>query len=108
MFAERIHRWDSASATKALVISVILEAIAIAPAVLSPWGHAGPDTTLGWISILLNLPGMVLVGLFQRLLSANESVVLFLAAVFVVQIILLSYLVFVVIRWKKLRRGVVG
>ena len=87
------------------MISVIVEAIAIAPAVLSPWGHAGPETTLGWISVTLNLPGMFVVGLFHQVLSAEVSTVLFFSAVFAVQTLLLGYLVFVVVRWKKVRRG---
>ncbi|HEV7398542.1 MAG TPA: hypothetical protein VGN86_18660 [Pyrinomonadaceae bacterium] len=85
--------------------SAIIEAVAIAPGVLSPWGHAGPETTLGWFSVLFNLPGMFLVGLFHVSALDDESVIPMVAAVFVVQTLMLSYPAFVFVRWRKVRRS---
>lgn len=102
MVENRIHRWDNASVLKGLVISAISETIAIAPAILSPWDHAGPETTLGWLSVLFNLPGIFLVGLFHAF-SDDEPMVIMVAAVFTIQTIMLSYFVFVLVRWRKVR-----
>jgi hypothetical protein len=54
---ERIHRWDKPTLRKAFLFGAVLETIAIAPAVLSPWGHAGPEWPLAWLSVLVNAPG---------------------------------------------------
>ena len=105
MRANRLHRFDKGAIFKALVISCLIETIAIAPGVVSPWGHAGPETTLGWLSVLFNLPGMFLVGLTQVFSTEYDPVVRMVAAVFVVQTLLLSYPVFLLVRWRKVRRG---
>ena len=42
--SESIHRWDSSTLLKSLMIGALFEAVLIAPAVLSPWGHAGPES----------------------------------------------------------------
>jgi hypothetical protein len=42
---------------RALGIAAVIEAVLIAPAWLLPWGHAGPVTSVGWLSLMVNLPG---------------------------------------------------
>jgi hypothetical protein len=103
MISERIHRWDRVTVAKALIIGAAVEAVAIAPAALSPWGHAGPESWLGWLSVLFNLPGIVVVRLLRDLGMSGESSAGLLAAVFIVQTIILSYLLFVWLRRKKLK-----
>jgi hypothetical protein len=104
MNAERIHRWDKSIAHRALIFGAMIEAVVIAPAVLSPWGHGGPEWLLGWLSVLLNLPGLLFAFLLLRNFRSNDgSFTVFFAAVFVVQTIIISYLLFVYLRWKKLK-----
>jgi hypothetical protein len=71
----------------------------MAPAIFSPWGHAGPKGDLGWLSIFLNLPGIFLAGWLIPS-SGDESIALFIAVVFTIQTLLLSYIVFVILRWR--------
>lgn len=103
MTAKRIHRWDAGVVLKALAIGAVIEAVAAAPAALSPWGHAGPESMLGWLSVLLNMPGLFVLGLLRDLRAGNESFAGLFAVVFVVQTIIISYLVFVYLRRRKLR-----
>lgn len=102
MIFRSIHRWDKDAILKALALGASIEAIAIAPAVFSTWGHAGPESFLGWLSILLNLPGMYLLRLLGVFKSGNASFTLIFASIFLVQTVMISYLVFVYLRWKKL------
>ena len=99
MVTKRLHRWDRSIVLRALIIGATIEGIAIAPAAISPWGHAGPEWLLGWVSILLNLPGIFVVRLLR---SGDESFAVIIAAVFIVQTVILSYLAFVYLRWRKL------
>jgi hypothetical protein len=72
---KRIHRWDKVSIFKALGVGAIIEAVAITPGLLSPWSHAGPETGLGWLSVLFNLPGLLLMGILGELPSGDLSVI---------------------------------
>ena len=83
-----------------MIVGAIIEGVAIAPAAIAPWGHAGPESLLGWLSILLNLPGIFVVRLFR---SGGESFTVIFTAVFIVQTIIISYFVFVYLRWRKLK-----
>jgi hypothetical protein len=105
MASERIHRWDKGTILKALFIGALIEALAIAPAALSPWGHAGPDTLLGWLSLLLNMPGIYVLRMLGVFRPGGESIVFLFCAVFIIQTIMISYPVFVYLRWRKLKAG---
>ena len=106
MVPKRIHRWDRGTLFKALIIGATLEAVAIAPAALSPWGHAGPESLPGWLGVLLNLPGICVVRLLRDFGAVGETFPAIFTGVFVVQTIILSYLVFICLRWKKLKAEV--
>ena len=71
----------------------------MAPGVLSSWGHAGPDTTLGWLSLLFNFPGMLLAALLSGFTLFDGPTILSVAVVFALQTLIISYLVFVYLRW---------
>jgi hypothetical protein len=102
---DAIHRWDRSAFVKALSIGAVIEAVAIAPAFISPWGHAGPESTLGLLSVFANSPGGAVV-IFLRTLAGKdtgESLRLLIAEVYLVQALLIGYIAFVWLRWKKLR-----
>ena len=105
--SESIHRWDRPTILKALLFGAIVEAIAIAPAVLSPWGHAGPKWLIAWPSVLFNIPGGLLVGLLKEAagVKVEESVAAFVVAVYLIQTLIISYIAFVCLRWKKRKAG---
>ena len=100
---EPIHRWDSRALLKALMFGALSEAIFLAPAVLSPWGHAGPESLWGWLGLLLNAPGMLVIGLLRRISGSTEDVSIVDAIVYtyLAQTLILSYIAFVWLRWKK-------
>jgi hypothetical protein len=101
--SEPIHRWDRPAVVKALLIGAVVEAVAIAPSLLSPWGHAGPESMPGLLSVLANAPGGALV-IFPRTLlgmDAQEPVASLVAEIFLVQTLLIGYVAFVWLRWKK-------
>jgi uncharacterized sodium:solute symporter family permease YidK len=99
--AEPIHKWDRAVALKAFLFGAVLEAVAIAPAVISPWGHAGPESLFGWLSLLVNLPGLYLCRLMGVGRFAGESVVALILTVYLIQTMVISYVAFVWLRWRK-------
>ena len=101
--AEPIHKWDRAVVLKALLFAAIVEAVAIAPALMSSWGHAGPESLLGWLSVLVNLPGLYLGGLLGAGRFAGESVVALVITVYLIQTLAISYIAFVWLRWRKRR-----
>lgn len=100
---EPIHRWDRPTLLKALLIGAILEVAAIAPAVLSTWGHAGPESLWGWLGLLLNAPGLFVMWLVRTVSGSREtvSVVSTVAYVYLIQTLIFGYIVFVWLRWKK-------
>ncbi len=102
---EPIHKWDARTLLKALMFGAVLEALAIAPAVLSPWGHAGPESNWGWLGLLLNVPGLFLSQWLRTLTGSTEtiSVVSAVAYVYLIQTLIFSYIAFVWLRWKKRR-----
>lgn len=106
----KIHSWDAASILKSVGVGVGLETILIAPTIpseLFPWGHAGPGTLPGILGLFLNLPGLyILMALTsdQMFREIEESETLFLL-VFVIQALIISYVVFVILRWRKLIKG---
>jgi hypothetical protein len=106
---EPIHIWDSATLLKAFFYGAVLEAIAIAPAVLSPWGHAGPESLWGWLGLLLNAPGLFVIWLLRTLSSSKETVSVMSAVtyVYLIQTLIFSYTAFVWLRWKKRRASAV-
>ena len=102
---EPIHQWDRATILKACLFAAVLEGVLIAPAVLSPWGHAGPEGLLGWLSVFANLPGGYLFGVFSRLIGyrAEDSLFVVGIGVYLIQTFLIAYPTFVCLRWKKRR-----
>ena len=100
---EPIHKWDRAVVLKALLYGAVLEAFAIAPALLSTWGHAGPTSPLGWLSALLNLPGMYVVRVLGAGILAGDSVVTLVLMVYLIQTIAIGYVAFIWMRWRKRR-----
>jgi hypothetical protein len=86
----------------------VLETILIAPTIpseLFPWGHAGPGTLPGILGLFLNLPGFwILMALTSdQGFSTTNTDFLF---VFVIQTIIISYVVFVILRCRKLMKRV--
>jgi len=68
----------------------------------STMGHAGPEgrfATAGWISTLINLPGLFLVAFLR--LPENVSAARLAFSVHVLQIPFVSYLLFVIARLFK-------
>ena len=106
----KIHSWDIATILKSVVIGIVLETILLAPAIpteLFPWGHAGPNTLPGILGFVLNLPGFyILMALTsdQVFREIEESGTLYLF-VFLIQSLIISYSVFVILRWRKLIKG---
>jgi hypothetical protein len=102
---ESIHRWDGSALLKASLIGASIEAVLIAPALLSPWGHAGPGGLLGWLSVFANLPGGYLFGVISGLIGykAVDSLVVPVTGVYIIQTFLIAYPTFVWLRWKKRR-----
>jgi hypothetical protein len=100
---EPIHKWDSRTLLEALLSGAVLEAVAIAPAILSPWGHAGPESIWGWLGLLLNVPGLFVIWLIRVLSGSTESVSVVSAVgyVYLIQTLIFSYILFVLLRWKK-------
>jgi len=108
---EPIHRWDKVTVVKGFLLGAFLEAILIAPLVLSPWGHAGPDSVWGLIGLLLNIPGLLALWLLQiisgyALDALDLSMTSLLACVYLTQTLIFSYVAFVWLRFRK-RKGLV-
>ena len=103
--SEPIHKWDSKTLLKAFLFGAALEAAAIAPAILSPWGHAGPESMWGWLGLMLNAPGLFVIWLLRSLNGSTETVsaVSGFAYVYAIQTVIFSYVAFVWLRWKKRR-----
>lgn len=103
--SEPIHKWDSKSLLRAFLFGVAIETAAIAPAILSPWGHAGPESTWGWLGLMLNAPGLFVVWLLRSLIGSTETVSLVSGVVYVysIQTLIFSYVAFVWFRSKKRR-----
>ena len=105
--SEPIHRWDSSTLLKSLMIGAVVESVLIAPAVLSPWGHAGPESIPGFVGVFLNAPGGALV-IFLRTLAGpdnGESTAALVVQIYVVQTLLIGYIAFVWLRWKQRRKA---
>lgn len=101
---EPIHRWDRATALKALMWGAALAAAALLPAILSPWGHAGPESIWGWLAILLNLPGACVIWMIRAAsggFQSTTSVEGTLFSLYVIQTLIFGYIVFVRMRLKK-------
>jgi hypothetical protein len=85
--------------SRALGIAAVIEAMLIAPAWLLPWGHAGPETTVGWLSLLLNAPGFfVSSSLITAETDFTDTAVMLLT--FVIQTALIGGLVYL---WQRRR-----
>ncbi|MFS8084928.1 MAG: hypothetical protein ACMG6H_04810 [Acidobacteriota bacterium] len=105
MSISSIHKWDGKTAVKALLVGAVMETVAIAPAVFSPWGHAGPESLWGWFGLLLNVPGLFVVKLLRMVIQSkgSVSVATAIAEVFVIQTLSFSYIAFVWLRGKQQR-----
>lgn len=105
--SERIHRWDKPTLRKAFLFGAVLEAIAIAPAVLSPWGHAGPEGLLAWLSVFVHAPAALLLGFLKVAagIKGEETLAAFAVEAYLIQTLIISYIAFVWLRWKKRRTG---
>lgn len=103
--SEPIHSWDGPILLRAFLYGLVSEAVAIAPAVLSPWGHAGPESPWGWLGLLLNAPGLVVISLMRGISGSTESVPIAKAIVYTysIQALIFSYVAFVWLRRNKLR-----
>ena len=106
----RIHDFDIATILKSLVIGIVLETILIVPTIpseLFPWGHAGPGTLPGILGLFLNLPGIwILMALTtDQMFRAIEESDTFFVLVFLIQALIISYAVFVLLRFRKIMKG---
>ena len=103
--AEPIHRWDGTTIIKALLAGAVIEGLLIAPAILSPWGHAGPASFWGWISLFLNVPGGVALGILRSLTNNHETVSVddTFTYVYIIQTVMIAYIAFLYLRFKKRR-----
>jgi len=97
-----IHSWDRDAFSKALIWSVLVESISIAPLAISGMGHAGPNGILGWLSLLFNFLGFIPAVWLSS--GIDMSWAAFIAIVFLFQTPLLCYLIFVYFRWRKILR----
>lgn len=97
------HTWGDTLVLKSFFIGAIVEAVAIAPAVLSPWGHAGPESFWGWLGLLVNAPGLFVVWLLRTISGTTESigVIWGIACVYLIQTLLFSYVAFLGLRRKS-------
>ena len=104
---ERIHRWDKPTLRKAFLFGAVLEAIAIAPAVFSPWGHAGPEGLLALLSVFVHAPAALLLSLLKAAagIKGEESLAAFAVEVYLMQTLIISYIAFVWLRWKRRKTG---
>jgi|GEM_PF-3163805 len=101
---DRLHRFDTPTIIKALLIGVFLETAAFLPAVLSPWGHAGPESLWGWIGLLLNLPGLCLAWFLAKASGVEQfSIITYVLVAYSSQSLGLAYIVFVGLRVKSRR-----
>ena len=101
----RLHSWDQKTFVKALIASFVIELITLTPTLLT-MGHAGPEgrlSELGWLGILINLPGILLVRALG--LSETSSVLVIGLYVFLIQTALFTYIIFLLLRLKQ-RKGV--
>jgi ABC-type sugar transport system permease subunit len=101
--SKHLHAWDGKTLLKSILAGSVLEAAAIAPVILSPWGHAGPESLAGWLGLLLNVPGLLVIWLIRIMTGSRESISMgsAIAYVYSIQALILSYAVFVRLRWKK-------
>lgn len=101
--SEPIHKWDKPTLLKALLFGAVVEAVAIAPAIFSPWGHAGPEGLLAWLSVFFHLPAGYLLGFVKTAagVKAEESVPAVVAQLYLIQTLIISYVAFVWLRRKK-------
>ncbi len=81
----------------------MIESVTITPTVIYGWGHAGPEGgLLGIISGLLNMPGFIVAFWLTSTFDLDfPSWYAFVAVVFLFQVLLLSYIIFVYLRIKK-------
>jgi len=95
---------SNASKLRAVGIGAVVEAVLIAPAVLLPWGHAGPETTVGWLSLIVNLPGFfVSSSLITAETDFTDTAVMLLT--FVIQTALIGGLIYL---WQRRRARAAG
>jgi hypothetical protein len=87
------------SGRKAFGIGALIESVLIAPAALLPWGHAGPETTLGWLGVIANAPGLFV---SSRLVVAETDLAIstLLLLTFVIQAALIGGLLYAWQRWR--------
>ena len=80
-------------------LALTIEAISV-PVMFATMGHAGPEgrfAFFGWIATLINLPGMFLTGFILGHSPVPELVRF--ALMFVLQVLLLGFILLVVWRW---------
>ena len=104
---EPIHKLDRPILLRAFLFGAVVEAIAIAPAVLSPWGHAGPEWLVAWPSVFFNMPGGFLLMSLKAAAGVKdqESIAALVTEIYLIQTLIISYIAFVWLRWKKRRAG---
>ena len=100
---ERIHLLDITAIVSAFVIASLFEAVTLFT-MFSTMGHAGPEgrfALLGWLSLAMNLPGLWLAGFLR--LPEDASSLRIAIAIYGLQIPVVWYLIFVVLRFLKTR-----
>ena len=99
---EKIHRLDPGALTISFLLAASLEVGSLV-AMFSMMGHAGPEgpfALVGWIATAFNLPGLFLGAFLQ--LPPDTSTFKMGVAIFLIQIPLVWYVTFVIVRLMKM------
>ena len=64
-------------------------------------GPRGPETGLGLLGFLLNLPGMGVAAWLGMMNAAGASFAAIMSVVFIVQMVILTYATFVILRFRR-------
>jgi hypothetical protein len=106
MRGRRIHSYDSVALFGGIVLACFLEAASLI-AMFQTMGHAGPEggfAIAGWLGLLMNFPGLGVVGL-TGWLGGDHSVLTISAVLFAIQVPFLAYFFFVAIRVFRIISG---
>lgn len=85
---------------KAIAIAIVIELITL-PVVYSTMGHAGPSgvwAPLGWLGVLINLPGLIVSVFVTMLIPSVFGFYISVGIAFIVQTVILTGLFYTYLR----------